>query len=248
MNSREQTAELLFDGPIADEYNLLKLICPPAAEISRRVGEFVGAWVPPYSCSRLNLLEKGCGTGITTTHLAACGDILEIVSVDNAPAMLSQARQNLARELDNGRLSLIEKDALSYLLELPDASVDVVASAYTLHNFLNGYRRRVLEEILRVLKPGGLFVNGDRYAIDDAAEQLKNTQEEVKDYFRIFLEMNRPDLLEQWVVHLFSDESEEHIMYLKPALEAMAEIGFGHIACHFREGPNALVSARKAEP
>lgn len=248
MNSREQTAELLFDGPIADEYNLLKLICPPAAEISRRVGEFVGAWVPPYFCSRLNLLEIGCGTGITTMHLAACRDILEIVSVDNAPAMLSQARQNLARELDNGRLSLIEMDALSYLLELPDASVDVVASAYTLHNFLNGYRRRVLEEILRVLKPGGLFVNGDRYAIDDAAEQLKNTQEEVKDYFRIFLEMNRPDLLEQWVVHLFSDESEEHIMHLKPALEAMAEIGFHDIACHFRESSNALVSARKAGP
>ncbi|WP_026223475.1 class I SAM-dependent methyltransferase [Methylosarcina fibrata] len=248
MNNREHTAELLFAGPIADEYNILKLICPPAAEISRRVGEFVGAWSPSYSYSRLKLLEIGCGTGITTTHLAACGDILDIVSVDNAPAMLSQARQNLARELESGRLSLIEKDALSYLQEMPAASVDVVASAYTLHNFLNGYRRRVLEEILRVLKPGGLFVNGDRYAMDDAAEQLRNTQEEVKSYFRVFLEMNRPDLLEQWVVHLFSDESEEHIMRLKPALDAMVEIGFHDVACHFRDGSNALVSAGKAGP
>jgi tRNA (cmo5U34)-methyltransferase len=248
MNSREHTAELLFHGPIADEYNMLKLICPPAAKISRRVGEFVEAWVPPYPFSRLKLLEIGCGTGITTTYLTACRNIFEVVSVDNAPAMLSQARQNLAEELEKGRLRLIENDALSHLQTVPAASDDVVASAYTLHNFLNGYRKRVLEEILRVLKPGGLFVNGDRYAVDDAAEHLGNTQKEVKDYFRVFLGMNRPDLLEQWVVHLFSDESEEHIMRMRPALDAMAEIGFRDIACHFREGPNALVSARKTRP
>jgi tRNA (cmo5U34)-methyltransferase len=246
--TQKHTAEHLFQGPIADEYDMLKLICPPAAEISRRVGEFVGGWMPLYRHSRLNLLEIGCGTGITTAHLLACRDLMKIVSVDNAPAMLSQARQNLAEELEKGRLHLIENDALSYLQGIPTGSVDIVASAYALHNFLDGYRRRVLEEILRVLKPGGLFVNGDRYAVDDAREHLRNTQEEIKGYFRIFLEMNRPDLLEQWVVHLFSDESEDHIMRLQPALNAMAEIGFRDIALHFREGPNALVSALKEWP
>ena len=76
-----------------------------------------------------------------------------------------------------------------------------------------------------------LFSNRDRYAVDDAAEQLRNTQEEVNGYFRVYLEMNRSDLLEQWIVHLFSDESEEHIMRLQPALETITEIGFnGHWA------------------
>ncbi|MGR8981623.1 MAG: class I SAM-dependent methyltransferase [Gammaproteobacteria bacterium] len=242
---QEHTAEHLFLGPIADEYDMLKLICPPAAEMSRQVGEFIGGWQPPYPHARLNLLEIGCGTGITTAHLLACRDSIEIVSVDNAPAMLSQARQNLAQEMEDGRLHLIENDALSHLQGIPAVSVDIVASAYTLHNFLNGYRRRVLEEILRVLKPGGLFINGDRYAVDDKAEHLRNTQEEVKNYFRVFLEMNRPDLLEEWIVHLFSDESEEHIMRLQPALDAMAEIGFHNIVMHFRDGPNALISAAK---
>jgi len=97
-----------------------------------------------------------------------------------------------------------------------------------------------------VLKPGGLFVNGDRYAVDDAAEHLKNTQQEVKDYFRVFSEMNRIDLLEQWIVHLFSDESEEHIMRLGPALDAMTGIGFQDIRVNFRDGVNALVSAVKS--
>ena len=242
---REHTAEHLFHGPIADEYDMLKLICPPAAEMSRRVGEFVGGWMPPYQQSSLNLLEIGCGTGITTAHLLSCRDDIEVLGVDNAPAMLSQARQNLAAALEEERLRLIEDDALSHLQKMPTDSVDIVASAYALHNFLSGYRQRVLEEIFRVLKTGGLFVNGDRYAVDDAAEHLRNTQEEVKGYFRVFLDMNRPDLLEQWIVHLFSDESEDHIMRLQYALDAMAEIGFRDIVLHFRNGTNAMVSAVK---
>jgi ubiquinone/menaquinone biosynthesis C-methylase UbiE len=245
---QEHNSELLFQGPIADEYDMLKLICPSAAEMSQRVGEFIGDWTPLYPYTHLNLLEIGCGTGITTAHLLACRDHIEIVSVDNAPAMLSQARQNLAQVLDEGHLHLIENDALSHLEGISAGSVDIIASAYALHNFLNGYRRRVLEEIFRTLKPGGLFINGDRYAVDDAAEHLRNTQEEVKGYFRVFLEMNRSDLLEQWIVHLFSDESEEHIMRLQPALETMTEIGFTDIGLHFRDGVNALVSAVKPWP
>jgi tRNA (cmo5U34)-methyltransferase len=241
----QHTAELLFHGPIADEYNLLKKICPSAAEMSRKVGEFIDGWTPPYTYDRLNLLEIGCGTGITTTHLLASRHFIEIVSIDNAPAMLSQARQNLAESLKEGRLKLVENDALSYLQGMTSGSVDIVASAYALHNFLNGYRRQVLEEILRVLKPGGLFINGDRYAVDDTEQHLRNTQEEVRGYFRVFLEMNRPDLLEHWIVHLFSDESEDHIMRLQPALDAMAETGFCDIGVHYREGVNALVSGVK---
>lgn len=241
----QHTAEHLFHGPIADEYNLLKKICPSAAEMSRKVGEFIDGWAPPYPYDRLNLLEIGCGTGITTTHLLASRHPAEIVSIDNEPAMLSQARQNLAASLKEGRLKLVENDALTYLQGVPEESVDIVASAYTLHNFLNGYRRRVLEEILRVLKPGGLFVNGDRYAVDDQEQHLRNTQEEVRGWFRVFLDMNRPDLLEHWIVHLFSDESEDHIMRLQPALDAMAEIGFRDIGVHYREGVNALVGGVK---
>jgi len=242
----EHTAEHLFEGAIAEEYDKLMLICPPAAEMSRRVGKCVEEWTPPYPVAQLNLLEIGCGTGITTACLLASREDVLIESVDNAPAMLSQARRNLSAGLATKRLRVIENDALSHLQGIPDASIDIVASAYALHNFLQGYRQRVLEDVWRVLKPGGLFVNGDRYAVDDAAEHLKNTQEEVRGYFRVFADMKRPDLLEQWIVHLFSDESEEHLMRLKPALDAMTAIGFQNIGLHYRVGVNALISASKA--
>lgn len=245
MTTSPHTAEHLFHGALAEDYEMLKLICPAAAEMSQRVADFVSHWRPAYPLDQAHLLEIGCGTGITTRHLLACPNVVKIVSLDNAPAMLSQARRNLSSSLAEGRLQMIEIDALSFLQALPEASFDIVASAYTLHNFLTGYREQVLEQIWRVLKPGGLFINGDRYAVDDVDQHLKITQEEVKGYFRVFLTLNRPDLLEQWVVHLFSDESEHHIMRLQAALDFMASSGFQDIKLHFRDGVNALISAVK---
>ncbi|MBM4202140.1 MAG: class I SAM-dependent methyltransferase [Gammaproteobacteria bacterium] len=245
MNQQHQ-AEHLFKGAFAEEYNFLSRICPAAPQMSERVAQFVARWRTPVPQASLKLLELGCGTGITTNFLAGSRTDLHILAVDNAPAMLSQAREFMAAQVAEGRLDIREIDALGALGELPDGSIDIVASAYTLHNFLHGYRRRVLAEIFRVLRPGGVFVNGDRYAMDDPAEHLENTQNELRGYFRVFLdELNRPDLLEQWVIHHFSDESEEHLMRLRPSLEEMAALGFTDTHVHFRDKVNTLVSGVK---
>ncbi|MGZ8219265.1 class I SAM-dependent methyltransferase [Methylomagnum sp.] len=242
------TAEHLFAGPIAEDYEMLQMICPAAADMSRQVGEFVAAWNPAVDAETLEVLEIGSGTGITTAHLLQSRPGLRLTGIDNAPAMLSQARRNLAPVLETGRAHLLEIDALSHLREIPADSVDIVASAYTLHNFLDGYRSQVLAEIFRVLKPGGVFVNGDRYALDNSVAHLKLTQAEVREYFRVFIGLNRADLLEQWIVHLFSDESPDHIMRLAPALELMGRIGFQPVEVHSRAGVNALLSGVKPWP
>ncbi len=236
-------AEQLFKGPIAEEYAMLQKICPAAAEMSQRVGRFVNALPTPKDGS-LRLLEIGGGTGITTLHLLARPDVL-ITSVDNAPAMQSQARSYLADYLTFQRLQLVENDALSFLRGQADQHFDVVASAYTLHNFLGPYRDLVLAEIFRVLKPGGVFVNGDRYGLEDTLVHLHLVQEEARHYFRIFSAMNRIDLLEHWIIHLFSDESPDHSMRLDTALNSLETLGFDPVRIHHRDGVNTLVSARK---
>lgn len=244
--SHQHQAEHLFHGAFAEEYHFLQRICPAAAEMSHRVAGFVAAWQVPENPVSPAILELGCGTGITTHALLHHRPDAHLLAVDNAPTMLCQARERLSGAIAEGRLVLQEIDALAALQALPSASMDIVASAYTLHNFLFGYRHLVLAEIFRVLKPGGLFVNGDRYALDDPAEHLTSTQTEVRGYFRVLLgEMNRPDLIEQWVVHLFSDESAEHIMRFTPALEELTALGFTEIGADYREGVNSLVHGVK---
>ncbi len=222
---------------------MLQLICPAAAEMSRQVGERVATW-PESADGSLQLLEVGCGTGITTLNLLARTD-LALTAVDNATTMLKQARRNLAEPIRQQRLQLVEDDALSFLQRQPDHSYDGVASAYTLHNFLDPYRHSVLKEILRVLKPGGQFVNGDRYGLDDTLAHLASIQDEARHYFRTFTAIGRTDLLEHWIIHLFSDESPDHVMRLAPALDAMQTLGFVGVDVLFRDGVNALVTGSK---
>jgi hypothetical protein len=57
--------------------------------------------------------------------------------------------------------------------------------------------------------------------------------------------MKRMDVLEQWIVHLLSDESPHHVMRTKQSLQVMEAIGFRPVEEHDRQGINALISGIK---
>jgi ubiquinone/menaquinone biosynthesis C-methylase UbiE len=232
-----------FTGPIGAEYDVLRRLCPNAAVLAKMVGEEVAQW--RRGAGPIVGFEIGCGTGISTLAALTACDGLKLTAVDSAGEMLAQARANLADYAAAGRVRFIEADALASLRALRDASIDVVISNYAIHNFADDYRNAVVSEIFRALKPCGLFVNGDRYAMDDPAAHLADTQAIVRGWFKIFTEMNRLDLLEDWVVHLLSDESPRRIMYFEPALEQLREAGFAPVTVEFRDGVDTLVTALK---
>lgn len=236
--------DTMFSGSIGKEYQFLKLICPYATEMSRLVGEATAAYAEGSS-QPLNVLELGGGTGITTLSILSADPQLSVLSVDSEPAMQDQAKQSLQQWVEQGRLCFSGDDALTALQKLAAASIDVVASAYTLHNFEASYRQQTLLEIFRVLKPGGRFINGDRYALDDITAHTRATQQEVAGYFKVLTEIDRIDLLEQWIIHLFNDESENHIMREAVALQQLKQAGFVEIELSLRMAVNALVTAIK---
>lgn len=245
MSARHQELlkDNLFTGKIGAEYEFLRIMCPNHTVLAKRVAETVADWKPGVP---LKGVEIGCGTGISTLALLAASDSLTLLAIDSAAKMLDQARASLADYVAAGRVEFREADALEALKALPSASVDVVASNYAIHNFSQDYRAQALGEIYRVLAPGGLFVNGDRYAMDDRAAHLADTQTMVRQWFRMFRELDRLDLLEDWIVHLYSDESPDHIMLYQPALAQLARIGFSPVTVDFREGVDTLVKAVKA--
>jgi ubiquinone/menaquinone biosynthesis C-methylase UbiE len=234
----------MFAGVIGQDYQMLKLISPHSLEMSRLVGETV-AGICRQTVETVNIVELGGGTGITTLSILTATDNLIVLSVDNEPTMRNQAMQNLREWSAAGKLLFCADDALTALRALPAQSVDVLASAYTLHNFRNDYRAQVISEAYRVLKPGGQFVNGDRYALDDVSEHTRCTQNEVAGYFKVLTGMNRLDLLEHWIIHLFNDESENHIMRESAAIRQLSAAGFQNITLKHRKDVNALLTAVK---
>lgn len=244
MNKNKSQYDALFSGVIGHDYDTINLICPLATQMSRLVGITAGEYAEKTT-NILTVVELGGGTGITTLSLLTASDKLNILSVDNEPVMQEQAKKHLSKWKDEGRLTFSGDDALTALNKIATDSVDIVASAYTLHNFLDSYRNEVIEEIFRVLKHGGQFINGDRYGLDDISQHTQTIQKEISNYFKVLTKVNKLDVLEHWIVHLFNDESENHVMRETTSLIQLRNAGFSDIKLIHRIEVNALVTAVK---
>src|SRR5690349_9613355 len=145
--------ELLFRGT-ADV--MRRQIIPPITRFIRSQG------IPP---EHMRLLDVACGTGRTLRQLATTHPALRFHGVDLSPFYVRRARQTLA---DVAELSLAVEngEALPYA----DATFDVVTSVYLFHELPRNARRRVIAEMARVVRPGGLVV------IEDSAQRADSPE------------------------------------------------------------------------
>ena len=124
---------------------------------------------PAEGPAPVRLLDLGCGSGASTRALVAAvdaqltgggparrpGAALRLVGVDASAGMLSQAR---SKAWPPG-VEFVRDDALRHLHGLPDRSVDGVLAAYLVRNVDD--RDALLEQVHRVLRPGGVLVVHD---------------------------------------------------------------------------------------
>jgi ubiquinone/menaquinone biosynthesis C-methylase UbiE len=97
------------------------------------------------------VLDIGCGTGtLVVLAKTSCSD-LEVVGVDPDDKALARAARKARRAGISIQLDRGFSDALTY----PDASFDRVLSSFMFHHLERGEKEQTLDEIQRVLKPGG---------------------------------------------------------------------------------------------
>lgn len=135
-----------FVGRRAIISTLLGKVSRRMVERRRRAGAESGPAVP-----LLDLLDIGCGTGANLPMLAsAAGREGRVTGIDFSPLALRFARDHLA----SLPVTLLQGDALH--LPFDDASFDVVTMLDVLEHLSDD--RRSLQEVRRVLRPGGAYV------------------------------------------------------------------------------------------
>lgn len=102
------------------------------------------------------ILDLCCGTGDLVFHLLRTDPSLHVTGADFCEPMLERARVRAPREA-RGSATFVEADAME--LPFDDATFDGATMGFSLRNVVDV--RRVLRELLRVLKPGARFVNLD---------------------------------------------------------------------------------------
>jgi SAM-dependent methyltransferase len=102
------------------------------------------------------VLDVGSGTGLLALAFAERSS--HVWAIDSSGAMCEYLRVKAASA---GLTNVTTALASAVSLPLVDASVDVVVSNYCMHELREADKRRALEEMMRVLRPGGRLVIGD---------------------------------------------------------------------------------------
>lgn len=102
-------------------------------------------------------LDLGTGPGYLTVELARCRPGLRVVGLDLAAHMVEKARRYAAWTQLDGRALWPQGDG--HRLPFADGTFDLVFSSFALHHWDDPLR--ILDEIARVLKPGGRYYIAD---------------------------------------------------------------------------------------
>jgi len=235
-----------FAGTIGQEYELFARAVPHHDAFQRAIGEAVKRHFFSSQAAPVKGIEIGFGKGHTTHELLSAREDLNLRAIDNEVLMLHDAKNNLGFWLKSGRLSLIHADALAYLQGLDSCSVDMVASAYTIHNLSREARETLLKEIYRVVRPGGVFVNGDKYAEAEGVHE-ESLRWQLEKFDTVFGEGGRPDLRDQWREHYLLDDTPTFRFPEAEAIQLLERVGFTPVANSFRERMEAVLVATRAQ-
>lgn len=113
----------------------------------------------------LRILDVGCGTGRTLAQLGEALPDHRYFGVDLSPHYLALARKELSERME---VTLTAENAEA--LPFRDGWFDAVTSVYLFHELPRPTRRKVLAEMARVLRPGGLLVLEDSAQLAEAAD------------------------------------------------------------------------------
>lgn len=152
----------------------LKLLHPEVKERYYGCGLVI-----PSLVEGLTVLDLGCGTGrdaFLLSHLV--GEKGKVIGVDMTPEQINFAQSKISYhqekfqykksnvEFKQGKIENLKE------LNIADNSIDLIVSNCVVN--LSPNKKKVLEEALRVLKPGGEFYFSDIYSDRRIPEHLRN--------------------------------------------------------------------------
>jgi demethylmenaquinone methyltransferase/2-methoxy-6-polyprenyl-1,4-benzoquinol methylase len=146
--SKKEQITKMFDN-ISREYDGLNRIISFGTDVKwrKKVVNIVAAESPDM------VLDIATGTGDLAINLTSTG-ASRIVGLDISDGMLEIGREKIAKKNLGNTIEMVLGDSEN--LPFEDQSFDAITVAFGIRNFEN--LNKGLSEILRVLKPGGIFV------------------------------------------------------------------------------------------
>lgn len=236
--------ETRFHNQLGDEYELFKLASPHYDELQNTVGDLIKSNFANNDVKEIEVLEIGFGAGATSAVILNSDNRVNLTAIDNESLMLSKTEEKL-KEIKSTSYNLQVEDALTFLENCSESKFDVVASAWVIHNFNNDYRLKVISQIYRVLKPGGIFINADKIETTDRVQHEKNMEWQLAQ-FEVYDEIGKPELKKEWTEHYLEDSKPGRALIENNFEEAIKTAGFSSFQILKRWYDDAVALIKKS--
>ncbi len=158
--------DFTFDQKVASVFDdMVSRSVPFYGELQRMLADLSVQFLPEQNGS---VCDLGCSTGTTIDLILshpACPPTTHGYGIDNAQAMLDQAREKLAGHLRAKRVTLTQAD-LDSDLKLPP--VNVVLMNWTLQFVRPIHREGLLKRISSSIEPGGALLMAEKVLVEDS--------------------------------------------------------------------------------
>lgn len=233
-----------FDGILGLQYNLYSLASKKEWEMYKQMAVQLRDHFLRSVQTELSIAEVGIGTGKGTRFVLAADPRISVKGIDNSEVMLAQAEANLSAFIQDRRLELIRADGIDYFRQQP-CSIDGFVSTMTLHNEPAKYRREILEQVYLSLKPGGIFLNGDKYQSNSPLKNYANFLVQNWNFIKAYLPRGETKLMLAWIRHMFTDIVPLRRMPEAESIDVMRGIGYRNVQAVYHDHLMAIVKAEK---
>ena len=174
----------------------------------------------------LEILDLGCGTGLELQAVFDRAPEARITAVDLSPGMLAELERKYA-----DRSEQIEIICESYLeVELREGHYDLALSVMTMHHLLPDPKLTLYRKILKSLKPGGLYIEGDYVVSEETSREMQSAYAELRE---------KHGAVGDGLYHL------DLPLTLPVQKRLLLEAGFGIVREHWKQGEAVVLSAEK---
>lgn len=192
-----------------------------------------------------NFIDLGCGDGLLANTILEQYPDSNGLLLDYSPSMITAAKKRMSA-FQNQKIILTDLSDSNWqdiIINKPE----VVVSGYAIHHLKNGRKYELFEEIFKILKPGGIFVNMEHVAsVTQFGNSLFNDLIVDTLYANLKKEdkkQSKEDLMNDYVNR--ADQYDNILLSVTTQCDWLKEIGFSDVDCYFKCLESAIYAGIK---
>ena len=196
----------------------------------KRLAELIEVRRQARDIPQLELLEIGCGTGITTEFVLSGVSVAFVDAIEPDQLMVECSKKRMGNDLFKKMVRFYPDEASTFCRKARQEgrTWDCVYSGFTLHNLDRSEQQEIVTNCAAVLRPGGLFAMAD-YAIPAGDDRIAAFKEHIDELFDILVPTEAFNVLRGWVTHSLDDMRESRVQDEQRVVEMLQHANLKNI-------------------